>query len=597
MDWKYKTLQQILDKIREEAVGTDWQKRYSVTPDEEFSVENISHSRSLAYIHLVLKTRFGLEQFKERESFVTDGPNDGGIDGYFIDTASKVIFLIQSKFRTTSDNFQSKKIKSEEILKMDADRITRGENANSLGVRYNGKIQKLIKKISETPDIARYSYKVLVIANTSLNEDQLNKITGGFATEVIDHNRCYTTLILPTIKGTYSNAAEIQVSIDLSNKSSGSKAGYSSETPHHQVDVTILFVPAIEIARLMATYRNSVLLHNPRSYLSLDGKKVNQSIEHTLTNGETSELAILNNGITIISDATYMNEQVGRPGTAQLQITNPQIINGGQTAYTLSKIYRDPLCSNYVFEGKELITKIITLNSKSPKDEAFQERMDLIKKISTASNLQTAVIGADRKSNNQNLIEIQAKFFDFSGHLFERKRGEFHDGIYAGYVNEDLVIERNLFVRLCMIAKGDLHAALKKKPFETQDLNLDDFNDAAYLTKVLCAYYCIKKLVTDNKMNTSVGLRLPLARAYLMINLSIVPPNLEDINEWVVNSLKETASKFTEIIEIEPENRSKYTRTVFNKKTKENRSVYNATRWMRSAEFSTQISKWVKENT
>lgn len=43
--------------------------------------------------------------------YVTDGTNDGGIDGYYIDKEKKTIYFLQAKFRTNEENFQSCEIK------------------------------------------------------------------------------------------------------------------------------------------------------------------------------------------------------------------------------------------------------------------------------------------------------------------------------------------------------------------------------------------------------------------------------------------------------------------------------------------------------
>lgn len=41
---------------------------------------------------------------------------------------------------------------------------------------------------------------------------------------------------------------------------------------------------------------------------------------------------------------------------------NPQITNGGQTAYVLSKIYEDQKENDYsIFEGKEVMLKVMIL--------------------------------------------------------------------------------------------------------------------------------------------------------------------------------------------------------------------------------------------
>jgi hypothetical protein len=78
---KYSTLLRILDAIRVEAIGTKWHAQYSGMADDDF----VQQARSKAFIHLYLKVMFGIADFAEREAYLTDGTNDGGIDGYFID--------------------------------------------------------------------------------------------------------------------------------------------------------------------------------------------------------------------------------------------------------------------------------------------------------------------------------------------------------------------------------------------------------------------------------------------------------------------------------------------------------------------------------
>jgi hypothetical protein len=148
---KYAMLLRILDALRAEARGTKWELQYATD-----SVDNneIQQARSRAFIHLYLKVMFGIADFCERESYVTDGAQDGGIDGYYIDTEMRRIYLLQSKFRNTEQNFEQKEIDPKELLVMDVDRITRGNKDNADGISYNGKIQGLIRRISEISDIA-----------------------------------------------------------------------------------------------------------------------------------------------------------------------------------------------------------------------------------------------------------------------------------------------------------------------------------------------------------------------------------------------------------------------------------------------------------
>jgi hypothetical protein len=134
---RYEMLVRVLDGIRSEAVGTRLAERYAVGSTE---TDNIWQARSRAYVHLYLKVMFGITDFEERETYVTDGTQDAGIDGYFIDTNTRTIFLLQSKFRNTEANFENKPIELDELLSMQIRRVLSGQDTDERGVKYNGKI-------------------------------------------------------------------------------------------------------------------------------------------------------------------------------------------------------------------------------------------------------------------------------------------------------------------------------------------------------------------------------------------------------------------------------------------------------------------------
>ena len=141
------------------------------------------------------------------------------------------------------------------------------------------------------------------------------------------------------VTGTYYRATNLFVNLNLANKSAGARIRYVVETEYRSCEITVVFVPTREIARTLYKYRNSILKFNPRSYLSLSNNRVNIEIAKTIRDKSTNEFALFNNGITVLSDKTFFTEQTGKKDSAQLKLTNPQIINGGQTAYTLSEIY------------------------------------------------------------------------------------------------------------------------------------------------------------------------------------------------------------------------------------------------------------------
>jgi hypothetical protein len=451
-----------LDQIRSEGVAAGFT---SYRSDRE-NPERANQARSKAYIHLFLKVTFGLLDFRERETFITDGTNDGGIDGYFVDRETRVIFFFQSKFRTTEHNFQNKQITLDEIASMDIARITSGEDESETGNEYNGKIKGLIRTIAQIEDIGRYKYQVILIANLDkVSPTTLRNLTGGFPVEVFDSERCYSELVFPVLSGTYFKKDELSILLDLSNKNAGAKITYEVITAFGNCDITVLFVPTLEIAKTMQKYRNAILKYNPWSYLEFEGAPVNDSIRETILAGRSNEFALLNNGITMISDETNINEKIGQKNKAQLYVKNPQIINGGQTAFTLSRIYQENLSNaEEVFANKEVLLKVITLTSRS-EGKTSSNDVQLIELISAATNRQTAVTNTDRHSSDDGFERLQKTVFDRFGVLFERKRGEFGDGLRDGYLDNQQILESNAFAKIYFASNDDLSIGESRRAF------------------------------------------------------------------------------------------------------------------------------------
>lgn len=332
---KYDDLVNILDKLRYEAPKEN--SRYY--PDHSDS-EKLNQARSRAYIHLFLKVKFGMTEFSQREEQITDGPSDAGIDGYFIDTEKKVIYFIQSKFRMTDNNFRNKEIAMEELLSMDVKRVMYGEEEDDYGTPYNGKIKGLVRRLSEISDMPNWTTKVVLLANVKLSlKNKLSTLTGGYVVDVYNYERVFNELVFPLISGSYFNIKELKISINVDKNSSGHRIQYYPETKYGECTVNALYVPTLEIAMILSKFKNSILKFNPRSYLDLQKGSVNEKIANSIENIQTNEFALFNNGITMLSDETKYSDTVGKRNTAEILVTNPQIINGGQTAYTLSIIY------------------------------------------------------------------------------------------------------------------------------------------------------------------------------------------------------------------------------------------------------------------
>jgi hypothetical protein len=335
-------------------------------------------------------------------------------------------------------------------------------------------------------------------------------------------------------------------------------------------------VPTLEIAKIISRYKNSILKYNPRSYLDLSGGTVNAEIGKSIRQISTNEFALFNNGITMLSDNTKHSDKVGKKNRAEVMVTNPQIINGGQTAYTLSRIYDDCIAQNIstdIFNDKEVLLKIITFSEENGQatPKSIADRLTLIEDISKATNQQSPVTEADRRANDRVQIELQEKIFQEFGLYYERKRGEFGDGLHRGYISRNEIIDRELFLRVCLAAQN--------KPNESNQGQLKLFSlpkftsilpDANSYRKNMFAYFTylrIPQLATSN-VGYSVSLGRYAVTAIVTKKYSTLL-KVEEFGDFIATEIQSVFAKWTtyESFVRNQKHNNVYFREVFDKAT------------------------------
>ena len=305
------------------------------------------------------------------------------------------------------------------------------------------------------------------------------------------------------VSGTFYNPKELKITIEVNNNYGSNRIDYNVETEVKECNITVLFVPTREIANILYRYKNSILKFNPRSFLELAAGSVNKSIQKSITEIESNDFALFNNGITMLSDNTFYSDRVGKRGEASLIVTNPQIINGGQTAFTLSRIYEDILNQKLpedIFSGKEVLLKVITFDNENIEESKTDDnKLKLIEAISRATNNQTEVSEADRRSNDQVQIELQRNIFNDFGYFYIRKKGEFGDGIRNKYINKSKLIDRNLFMRIIISVGGEPSQA--RRVSEKRMFKIETFTKFLSQPELYRKYfYCFLSYLYLNKI-------------------------------------------------------------------------------------------------
>lgn len=169
------------------------------------------------------------------------------------------------------------------------------------------------------------------------------------------------------------------------------------------------------IANLYKNYSTRLLEKNVRSFLQFRG--VNKGIKETIRK-EPEKFVAYNNGLTITATEAVLSED----GTAIENLTDFQIVNGGQTTATIYFSQK---------EGLDISNVKVMAKINVAKQTTEDELDELISNISTYSNAQSRVSRVDLRSRNPQLVALKTlsnsvvtsegkKWF------FERSKGEYN---------------------------------------------------------------------------------------------------------------------------------------------------------------------------
>lgn len=200
---------------------------------------------------------------------------------------------------------------------------------------------------------------------------------------------------------------------------------YSVEHKHNTTIVhsCVLDLTARQVLDLCQKYASSIFQHNVRNSLS---SKINKNIERTAQN--TPNLFwLFNNGLTILCDK--IDNQA--PKMKKLNLSNPCIINGCQTATALESFFKDNSLFRENLDEITVLTRIHALDTASENEE-------LISQLITCTNSQNPIILKDLKSRDK-IQKLVQKYFLDKGVKLEISRGEFKEDL--NFVRNDTIVQ------------------------------------------------------------------------------------------------------------------------------------------------------------
>lgn len=342
-----------------------------------------------AFVYWFIETVFGYDKQRILNS-ICDGCHDKGVDAVLIDDIERQVCVIQSKYERAGNEVQL----TEGPIKQFAaarDYFKHRRALDAAVVRANAAATRLLNEAYDSIRLKGYTLE-LVFITTHKNAPQMQGLIretlhfkpGEFS--LYDYERISQLLHDRTRDFTPPLGA-----YHLPYKDADKNM---VRTAHHTA--WVLTVPAEQIRLLANKFGDRLYRKNVRNFLGKS--KCNKAIQETLRS-DPSNFWYYNNGITIICDEANLEVE-----NKFIRMTNPQIVNGCQTAMSIQSFKGDL--------QSDVLVRVI-----EARDHQF------ISFITLYQNSSNPVKKRDFKSNDPVQVRLKQEF-KRHGYYYEIKRGE-----------------------------------------------------------------------------------------------------------------------------------------------------------------------------
>lgn len=278
-----------------------------------------------------------------------DGPGDLGIDAYWLDQANNRLILLQAKFQGTVGRGPAFEFRQAVQNLKDEQYVHEHGNA-ALKEVYPEIFDALVDEDLPMQAIIACAGRVRPAATSYARGEgsaAWHFDFGGATRRKDVQLQVFDIAALLSLRDTLIAGTVESPEVDLP------VARFNHDVSYHQMAGKFrafqATVPASSIAQTYARYRSAIFRYNPRG--PLGSNRVNSEIEATLADEELrANFHLLNNGVTVVCDSVRYDQSL-----QSLHITDFQIVNGCQTAYTLhaleDHVTDDVFVSVRVIEG------------------------------------------------------------------------------------------------------------------------------------------------------------------------------------------------------------------------------------------------------
>ena len=432
---------------------------------EKYKLENNIENDSRAFLEFAIEKVLDINRDEILES-VIDGSNDRGIDAIYVDEDSEerpVVYLFQSKYYQSEERFGRS---------FEGDALNKMQHAiDNLILKTPESIHDanefLLSKLKDIKALSNPRFQIIFCSNSSEADSRVKKQFDEYIKGIsqgLDFFRFdFLTLAKLSELVTPVTSKKINETLKLSGQYFDWSLG--------EARVIVGRISGKEIAELCKKEGKELFERNVRGYFGRKKNIVNKGIYKTATDPiEGSRFFFLNNGITIVCNSVSYLAVRENP---EIEITNLQIVNGGQTTNSIYEAYQAGVLDESVY----VLLKIVAT-----------EKKELVEKIAESTNTQTNVNARDLRSNDQIQKTIERMLFN-EGYYYETRKGKFREQPSAKGKRIDMEVATQAFYAFNFKKPADaknkkrqLFGTLYEEIFSDEDKKIAENILTSYLT-------------------------------------------------------------------------------------------------------------------